>query len=150
MAGFIYSVGSSTSASQTVSISGSNLTNNVILTPPANFEVSTDDITYSSTLTLTPSDVYVLYGKTIYVRLKIGLASGTYGPANLIVASTGAIAQNVICSGQVVSSATLISSVASLNGFMYLLGNGPSVDQTFTISGASLTADITVTPPRKF
>jgi len=149
LAGFIYTFGSGPSAYQSVSVIGSNLTNNIIATAPAGFEISTDKITYNSTITLTQSGGSVSSTK-IYVRLISGLGVGTYGPLNLSFASTGSITQNVICSGKVVNSPTLISSVAALNGFMYLSGSGPSSSQTFTISGASLGVDITLAPPTNF
>jgi len=150
LAGFIYTLGSGPSASQFVSVSGTNLTTTITITAPANFEIcTTSGGTYSSTITLTPTSGSVPATK-IYVRLITGLAVASYGPVNLTASSTGSIAQNVICSGNVVNTATILSSVATLNGFMYLFGTGPSSPQIFTVSGASLTADITLTPPANY
>jgi hypothetical protein len=150
LSGFIYTFGSGPSVTQSVLVSGSNLTNNITVTAPANFEIcKTSGGTYTSSITLTQSGGNVASTR-IYVRLMKSLAVGTYGPSNLTAASAGSITQNVICSGQVVNSATLISSVTSLNGFTYLTGSGPSVSQSFSISGGSLTNDITVTCPTNF
>ncbi|MDD4969583.1 MAG: T9SS type A sorting domain-containing protein [Paludibacter sp.] len=149
LAGFIYTFGSGPSASQFVSVSGTNLTGNITVTAPANFEISTDKTTWSSSIPLSPTNGIVNVTK-IYVRLITGKAVGTYGPLNLTAVSAGAIQQNVSCSGQVVNSATVISSVSVLNGFMYLVGTGPSDSQTFTVSGASLTTGITITPSGNF
>lgn len=41
---------------------------------------------------------------------------------------------------------TLTASSTSLNGFTYVSGGGPSASQNFTVSGSSLTADLTVNP----
>jgi len=68
-------------------------------------------------------------------------------PVNLTAISTGAITQTVALSGQVASTSTTISSSGTLNGFVYILGQGPSIEQTFTVSATSLTANVTVTPP---
>jgi hypothetical protein len=45
------------------------------------------------------------------------------------------------------SSPTITVSPASLTGFTYVEGNGPSAEQSFTVEGTDLTADITLTPP---
>ena len=42
---------------------------------------------------------------------------------------------------------TISISTSTLSGFNYDAGTGPSSNQTFTVSGASLDANITVTPP---
>jgi len=41
-------------------------------------------------------------------------------------------------------------STTSLSGFMYTLGAGPSVEQSFTVTGAGLSGNITITPPSDF
>jgi hypothetical protein len=56
----------------------------------------------------------------------------------------------VACSGEVVSDAASISSNPNLNGFFYIVGQGPSIVQSFTVSGVGLTAGVTVTAPTDF
>ena len=147
LGGFIYTSGAGPSGEQTVVVSGSSLSADITLTAPTNFEISTvSGSGFAASKTLTRSGTSVA-ATTIYVRMKAALSVGTYGPSNLTAASSGAITQNVILSGQVVSAATSISSNNTLVGFAYLYGYGPSVEQSFTVSASSLTNNITVTPP---
>ncbi len=150
LACFIYTSGSGPSASQTFSLTGSNLgTNTVTVTAPTNFEVSTNGTTFSNSFTLTPSGGTV--NQTVYVRLKSALAVGTYGPSNVSLACTGAVTKTVALSGQVVSSATVLVSRNTVTGFGYQVGSGPSPVQSLTVSGASLGSNnIVVTPPSNY
>jgi len=45
---------------------------------------------------------------------------------------------------------TVSTSTASLSGFSYLVNNGPSAQQSFTVSGANLISDVTITPPANY
>jgi hypothetical protein len=45
---------------------------------------------------------------------------------------------------------TITASVPSISGFSYNVGNGPSAQQSFTVSGADLSANITITPPTHY
>ncbi len=45
---------------------------------------------------------------------------------------------------------TITVSTPSLTGFTYVLDNGPSQEQSFTVSGADLERSITLTPPLNF
>ena len=152
LGGFIYNFGSGPSGEQSFTVGGQNLVTNIALTAPSNFEICfTSNGTYVSSLSLTPTNGTVS-PTLVYVRLKSGLAIATYGPVNLTIASTGAITQNIICKGQVVAinaQATLTSN-GSLFGFVYTLGNGPSLLQSFTISGTSLSANVVVTGSTNF
>jgi len=148
LAGFIYTFNAGPSSEQIVTVSGTNLTGNLTVTPPANFNISlTSGTGFAATsINLAPSSGTVA-ATTIYIRMIAGLAIGTVAPINLTASATGAITQNVACSGQIVNAATSISSNTTLNGFVYTLGNGPSIEQSFTVSATSLTSSITVTPP---
>lgn len=157
LGGFIYSEGSGPSGVQTFTVSGTNLTGNLRLKAPVNFQISLDNSTYKSSpdsLIITPTSG-TINSTIIYVRLASGLTgvgSPRYGPGNLTAVSTGAITQNVLCSGQVVptSTPTSIASNNTLVGFVYTFGHGPSVVQSFTVSGTALSAGITVTPSSNF
>ncbi|MCX6237610.1 MAG: hypothetical protein NTY07_08655 [Bacteroidia bacterium] len=151
LAGFIYTLGSGPSAPQSFTVSGTLLTNNILITPATNYEISlSSGGTYQSTaLTLTQSGGTV-NTTTIYVRLKSGLAVATYPPVNIPVSSTGAITKSVGCSGAVVNTATIMVSKTTLTGFGYMATTGPSSPQSFTVSGASLSANVSVTPPTNY
>lgn len=145
LAGFIYSSGNGPSSVQTFTVSGSTLTNDVSLTPPTNFEISLNNSAfYSSALSITPVSGTVA-PTTVYVRLRNSLPTQSYSNENIVIASTGAISQTVKCSGQVSASTATISSVNTLNGFFYLNGRGPSIVQSFTVSGTGLSSQIEVT-----
>jgi len=150
LACFIYTSGSGPSASQTFSLTGSNLgTNTVTVTAPTNFEVSTNGTTFSNSFTLTPTGGAV--NQTVYARLKSGLAVGTYGPSNVLLTCTAAVTKTVALNGQVVSSATVLVSKNTVTGFGYQLNSGPSPVQSLTVSGASLGSNnISVTPPSNY
>ncbi len=150
LAGFIYSLDNGPSSIQTFTVSGSTLSGDISVTPPTNFEISTNGTDfYSSAIGITPTSGSVS-ATTVYVRLKSGLAIGSYANENITLSATGAISQTVKCSGQVSASVATISSVNTLNGFFYLFGNGPSVTQNFTVSGTSLSGPIIITAPTDF
>ena len=98
ISGLTYVQGSGPSTAQTFTISGSNLTSNVTVTAPTNFEVSKDGSSYAGSQTTTASGT--LSATTIYVRLKSGLAVNSYS-GNITVASTGATSKTVSLSGSV-------------------------------------------------
>lgn len=101
LTGFSYTVGSGPSAEQTFTAEGTNLTHDITLTAPTNYEISeTSGSGYTSPITLTQSGGSVAT-TTIYTRLKAGLGVGDYNSEDITAASTGATSQTVICSGTV-------------------------------------------------
>ncbi|MFO8144544.1 MAG: lamin tail domain-containing protein, partial [Candidatus Syntrophosphaera sp.] len=101
--GFTYEFGSGPSAEQTFTVSGVNLTNDIVLTAPADYEISLSSGTgYASPLTLTQTGGSVAQ-TTIYVRLQAGLPIGTYDNELIDISSTGATSLTVACSGEVTS-----------------------------------------------
>jgi hypothetical protein len=92
------------SSAQTYTVSGSNLTADVIVTAPANFEVSTNNTTYSGSVTLTRS-VNVLVGQpvTVYARVKASAPSGLYS-ATIDHTTTGGTTKTVTVSAKVIAS----------------------------------------------
>jgi pectin methylesterase-like acyl-CoA thioesterase len=110
LCGFTQTVGSP-SPSQTYTISGSDLTSNVTITPPPAYEVSTNQTTWSTNgapLVLTPSGG-TLTTTTIYVRLNAA-STGNYA-GNVVNASTGANTVNVPVSGNTVPQSTSFALV---------------------------------------
>ena len=72
--------GNGASAEQSFTVEGSNLTNNISITPPTNYEISTatgGSFVATNPITLTQSGGTVST-TTIYVRLKAGLSVNTY------------------------------------------------------------------------
>lgn len=147
---FNYVFGSGPSTEKTFTISGTNLTGDITVTPPTDYEISrTSGSGFVSTpITLTRSGSSVST-TTIYVRLRIGLGVGTYAE-NIVVSSSDATSKNVSLSGSITSSATIYNAISFLSGFTYAVNNGPSGIQSFVVKASALTADVTVTPPTNF
>lgn len=151
LTGFNYLVGSGPSAEQSFTAEGSNLTADISLTAPTNYEISTTSGSgFTSSLTLTHSGGTV-NTTTIYVRLKASLGVGTYNSQNITASSSGATSQTVTCSGSVTAiTPTITLTPTTLTGFTYIEGSGPSTEQTFTISGANLTGNISIAAPTNY
>lgn len=148
--GLHYTKVSGPSAEQSFKVSGYGLSGNITVTPPANFEISkTSGSSFVSTpITLTQSSGSVL-STTIYVRLKSGLADNTYS-GNISLTSTGASTINIALSGDAVNNPTIYVSPIAMTGFKYAVGNGPSAEQSFTISGVNLKSNLNVTAPANY
>ncbi|MES2767485.1 MAG: hypothetical protein V4642_16545 [Bacteroidota bacterium] len=127
------------SASQSYTISGSNLTNDITVTAPTGYEVRTGSNAYASSLTLTQSGGTVS-STTIDVRMtgaSAGIISG-----DIANTSTGATTQNVTATGSVRS----ITVTGTLNSFSTPQGTA-SASQSYTVSASGLTGNITITAP---
>jgi len=104
---FTYIQGNGPSASQSFLLEGSNLTNDITVTPPTNYEISTDNISFqSSAFTIGQSGGSV--SQTIYTRLKAGLLQGDYNAEDISLSSSGAANKTVSCSGSVLSTSNII------------------------------------------
>lgn len=119
LSGFTYNHGSGPSAEKTFTVSGSNLTANIGLTEPTDYEISTTSGSeFGSSLTLAPSGGTVA-STTIYVRLKADLAAGNYNSENITLSSTGASDKTVTLSGSVglATPAATAATHVSTTGF---------------------------------
>ncbi|MEI8086405.1 MAG: MBG domain-containing protein, partial [Paludibacter sp.] len=96
------------STTQSFTVAGSNLTSDIIVTPPTGFEVSlTSGSGYLSSVTLTQA-LGSVATTTVYVRLKATAPAATYSAANITINTTGSN-QNLSCSGTV---ATITPNIA--------------------------------------
>ncbi len=149
LTGFTYNQGSGPSASQSYTLSASNLTpaaGDLTVTGSANYEVSTDNSTFSGSVDVDYTGS-ALASTPIYVRLKAGLSAGTYNSETIANSGGGAATKNVTCSGSV-ALPTITVSPTSRTGFTYLQGSGPSSSQSYTLSATNLSpaaGDLTVT-----
>ena len=103
LSGFTYSAGTGPSVSQNYNLSGSALTpasGTITVSGNASFEVSADNATFNSSINITYSGS-TLGATVIYVRLKSGLATGTYNNALVANSGGGATTFNVTCNGSV-------------------------------------------------
>lgn len=82
------------SAAQSYTLTGRFLTSTISITAPTGFNLSTNDTTFTSTLSLASN-----FSGTIYVRLT-GVSAGTFS-GNIVHSSTGAPNQNLAVNGTV-------------------------------------------------
>lgn len=112
LTGLDYIVGNGPSTAQSFTVSGANLSANLVVSAPANYEVcKTADGTYTSTISYTPSDGTVT-DQTVYIRLKAGLNVGAYNYAaasGVSAASTGATTRTAALTGSVTKAAGAIA-----------------------------------------
>ena len=116
LTGFTYVVGSGPSAEQSFTIDGSNLTADIVLTAPTDYEISTTSGSgFGSSVTLTQSGGTVS-STTIYVRLTAGRSVGAYNGQDIACTSTGATTQNVTCNGDVTPNISNESNIINSDG----------------------------------
>lgn len=110
LCGFSQTIGSPSPA-QTYTVAASNLTSNLTITPPVNFEVSSNNTTWftnASPLVITPS-AGTVNTTTVYIRLNAATA-GSYS-GNIVNASTGATSVNVPVTGVAIDPPSINSAV---------------------------------------
>lgn len=89
------------STSQSFNASGTDLVDDITITAPADYEVSTNDVTFSPSVVLSPSGGTVT-STPVYVRIAASAPIGN--PAGQVsLTSTGATAQNIAVTGTVSS-----------------------------------------------
>lgn len=134
------------SAVQTYTIAGTLLNSAVTITPPDNYQVSADAgatwFSKASPLVL-PQTGGTLNTTTIIVRLNAA-AAGTY-TGNIVHTSTGSNTINIAVTGTTVPPPSL-GATGTLMPFTQISGKASAV-QTYTVNGANLTGNITITPP---
>lgn len=121
LTGFTYSFGSGPSVEQSFTVSGTGLTKNITVTPPANFEISTTAGSgFQSTAITLSQNGKIVPNTAIYARLKAGLAGSFYSSENIDISSKNAETKFVACSGTVYSveiwKGTLQSVFPNLKG----------------------------------
>ncbi len=135
------------SSTQYFYVSGSNLIADITITPPAGIELSTDAITFNSSLILTQSGGNV-NPTTVYVRISSAAAAGIInGNIDMTSSGAGTATQSVV--GMVTTGSPLVSVVSStgpLSPFSTVQGT-VSAPQFISASGSDLTTDITLTAP---
>ena len=135
------------SAAQSFTVTATKLDENLTLTPPVGYQLSLDNTTFSSTLTLTPTagDVALT---TVYIRLAAATAAGTYN-GDISAATFGIANQTLAVTGTVAATPTITMTATSLTTFTSTPGEA-STAQTFKVSGLDLSADLVVTAPTGF
>ena len=152
LTGFSYVVGSGPSSEQSFTAEGSDLTADITITAPTNYEISeTSGSGYTSPITLTQVGGTVST-TTIYVRLKSGLSVGDYNSEVITASSAGATSKTVTCSGTVFNlepTNHVTSFAATADGFskidlVWLENDGAVVPDGYLIKASTTT---TITDP---
>jgi hypothetical protein len=134
LAGVDTTYGTASASPTSFTVSGSYLTGNLTVTPPAGFEVSTSaGSSYGSTVTLTPASGSVA-STTVYVRLAAATVPGSYS-GDVTVSGGGATSQTIATVSSSVSAKQL--TITGLTGAnkVYDGTNSASVTGTATLSG---------------
>jgi hypothetical protein len=101
--GFTYEIGNGPSAEQSFMVSALNLTEDLSLDAPVNYEMSFES--GASFVAVDPIEITAVDGTvdetTVYVRLKAGLDAGTYNGEVITASSAGATDKTVALSGNV-------------------------------------------------
>ncbi len=103
LTGFTYMEGNGPSDEQSFTVSGLNLSGNVVIAEAADYEISLasgDDFAAQSTITLNHSNG-TIEETSVYVRLKAGLAVGEYNDEDITVTCADVDDIEVTCSGSV-------------------------------------------------
>jgi hypothetical protein len=104
LSGFSYTQGNGPSNEQSFSVSGTDLTNDILISAPVHYEVSQmPGSGYTNSITLTQSGGTVS-STTIYTRLKSGFSQGTYNE-DITISSAGATDVFVSVNGSVYQTA---------------------------------------------
>ena len=150
LSGFQYTFGEGPSQSLSFAVTGSDLTANVSIAAPQDFEVATNaEGPFADNISLTPAEGLV--DANVYVRMKSGLAIGSY--AGDVTVTTGTLNATVALSGTVLEdqSPVLNANPTSLSGFTYdFEDGGPSEVASFLLGGDNLTNNVAVYPSESF
>jgi len=107
--GFVYAINAGPSDSQSYNLSAADLTpasGNITVTPSTSYEISLDNSTFSSSALTVPYTGGALSATPVYVRLKAGLAAGTYTGEMIANSGGTATTANVTCNGVVEAPAS--------------------------------------------
>lgn len=147
---FRYLYGEGPSTAKNFTISGTNLTTDVTMTAPENFELSIlPSSGYYDSDDLSPVNG-TLNETTVYVRLKAGMEVGDY--TGTLTITCGELSETIALSGTVSRQpSVLTANPTSLSGFTYdYEAGGPSEVASFLISGDNLTANVAIYPSESF
>lgn len=131
------------SASQTITVSGNNLTNDIVLTAPAGWIINLDNSTNDDGPITLVQVAGTVSPTNVYIRLA-PLAVQSYN-GTLVITSTGALTQNVSLIG---SAATPdVDSVPTSLIFDDTEVDFLSATESITVGGVNLFANLVITAP---
>jgi len=141
--GFNYLIGNGPSPEQSFTVGGSSLYDNIIITPPVNYEISKgtgNSFVATNPVTLVPTNG-VIVGTVVYSRLKQGLSVGNY-LGNITLMSANSNLVPVACNGNVTPLPTIV--VTDITDPTLNTIQGTPVTQTINVSGANLNVNLSL------
>lgn len=127
---FSYVYGNGPSNTETFTISGSNLTGNVVINAPSNYKIKKGSDSWSSSITLTPSSGTIA-STTISIQLVARLDAGSYD-GNITFTNSDDLTISPIALTGTVSKANLNPSFGSDT---YTITRDVSTSTSFTLTG---------------
>jgi hypothetical protein len=119
------------STAQTYRLRGIGLTNDITITAPTGFELSTDEVSYTNPITVNNA-----YNNNIYVRLT-GETAGNYS-GNISHVSAGATTQDVSVTGSVGQTVQIIGPVFTPEAGIYDEPQNVTLSTTTVPSGGTI------------
>ena len=145
-----YFEGSGPSAEDSFLVSGINLTQDITVTAPTNFEVSLTSSSGFGTSVVLTQTAGTVNPTTVYIRLSAGLSANSYN-GDVMLTSTGATDEMVNVAGIVSPPNPQFTITGGTPGAMnYSFGAGPSNEESIFVEGLFLTSNITVIAPTNF
>lgn len=131
------------STAQSIAVTGAFLTENIAVTAPSDYEVSSDNVTFGNTASLSTT------GGTTFVRIKSSASVGSPS-GNVSFTSLGATDQTVAVTGSVISETTpTLQLTGTPTAFTANFGS-PSTHQSVAVAATNLTENISITSPTGF
>ena len=120
-------------------VNGGNLTQRLVITAPANFEVSSNGVNFAPGLEL-PQATDGSLSAQVYVRIKAGAPLGEIS-GNVWHNSEGAAERTLSLSGKV--NPKILPSTTTLSGFAAFSGSSSS-SKSYTVSAGNLGGDLSI------
>jgi gliding motility-associated-like protein len=114
-----------------LNVSGTSMLAGILVTPPAGFEVSLNNSTFTPTVTVGAAGT--IASASVYIRLIASNAAGTYS-GNVVLASTSAVTVNSPVSGTVSKAALSITATNATKAYGVAL-TGAAGSTAFTSTG---------------
>jgi|GEM_PF-5881238 len=141
------------SASQSYGVSGSDLPSNITLTAPAHFQLSSDNVNFNSTLTLSAINGSVATSP-VFVRFNPSSGTNAYVLGEIEHRSGGLLVKvavlGVIGAPQTTTPVIQLPASSPFTIFRAPQDGEASQHQTYAFIGSNLTAPVTVSAPTGF
>jgi len=116
LGGFFYIYNFGPSNEQTFILNGTSLTEGITVSAPTHFEISlTSGTGFAPSIVLPIVSGNKVNTTPIYIRLKSGLAIGTYSSEKVTMVSTGATTKEITCEGTVFATTPTIITTGGRN-----------------------------------